>query len=120
MAELKIDASREAFEPGEVVEFSGSWQLDQVPQSIELRLLWYTSGRGGEDVSEEATCEIPPSQTGTHVWRLALPNEPYSFCGRLFSVNWVVELLVDGGELAAERAIVIGPGHKAIGQDARS
>ena len=52
MSPLNIDIENmnTAFEPGQMVRGQGQWRLDKEPGKAMLRLLWYTAGKGSEDV----------------------------------------------------------------------
>ena len=52
MNELKIlmRDERRNFRPGETVEGVAGWRLDKPPKMVELRLFWFTRGKGTEDV----------------------------------------------------------------------
>ena len=41
---------RASFVPGESVSGTATWELETDPQSIELRLFWYTTGKGDQDL----------------------------------------------------------------------
>ena len=38
------------FFPGETITGTVVWDLDQTPESMTLNLLWFTRGKGDEDV----------------------------------------------------------------------
>ena len=47
--------------------------------------------------------------SGGERFALQLPSGPYSFSGRLISLIWSLELLVDGGEEVTRRDLVMSP-----------
>ena len=75
-----------------------TWQVDDPPQSAELRLFWYTSGKGTQDVGNVETVVFQTPQThDDRTFSLTLPREPYSFSGKLISIVWALELIVEPG-----------------------
>ena len=97
MTELKIE--RTSFKPGETVEgavVGGS-------PSVEVRLFWYTEGKGTQDLEVVATAH--PDAEGR--FRLTLPPAPYSFSGRLISLIWAVEAV--GGDASPRVELLVSP-----------
>jgi hypothetical protein len=81
--------------PDETLELRGEWQLPSMPKVIEARLFWYTSGKGTEDVGIIATRPVAPAPSGSQSFKFRLPEAPYSFSGRLITIQWAVELVAD-------------------------
>jgi hypothetical protein len=80
------------FAPREVVEGTLQWRLGNQPQRIDVSLLWYTSGKGTQDVGAIETLAIEePNSVGQRDFAFTLPDGPYSFSGKLVSVAWAVE-----------------------------
>ena len=46
------------FKPGETIEGEVSWHLDDDAGAIEIRLFWYTDGKGSQDVEVNAEGRI--------------------------------------------------------------
>jgi hypothetical protein len=98
------------FKPGEFVEGRAAWQLDGEVDAIEVRLFWYTSGKGSQDVGVVRTVRIDrPEISGNREFSMRVPNGPYAFSGKLITLAWAIELVaVPGGE--SERLdLRIGP-----------
>ena len=97
MSSLRLETSglKTAFRPGEEVSGMAMWQLDKPPKTIEIRLFWYTSGKGTQDVGVVDTVRFdqPPQSHATR-FMTRMPAGPYSFSGRLVSVLWALELVV--------------------------
>ena len=53
-----------SFQPGDLVEGTVRWQFAEPPQEVELRLFWFTEGRGDQDLEVMAT--IPFANPGAH------------------------------------------------------
>jgi len=115
--ELKIllRDERRSFRPGETVEGVAGWRLDEPPKSIELRLFWFTRGKGTEDVSvvSQLRFEAPQLEEGRR-FSFTLPAEPYSFSGQLISLIWGLELVVEPGERSTRVEVVMSPTAREI------
>ena len=100
MSTLRIDLSGgpRGYKPGERIEGRVTWQVDAPPQSAELRLFWYTSGKGTQDVGNvDSTIFQTPQQNDDRTFSFTLPREPFSFSGKLISLVWALELIVEPG-----------------------
>jgi hypothetical protein len=97
---IDLDHDRRWYLPGENVTGRAVWNLEKPTEAMEIRLFWYTSGKGTEDVeivdSERAAAA---GSTGEKGFSLRLPPGPYSFSGSLITLSWALELvaLPDGG-----------------------
>lgn len=104
-----------AFVPGEVVEGTASWQLEKPAQSVELRLFWYTQGKGDQDVGVVATVPFPePALQDRRGFRISLPLGPYSFSGKLISLLWALEVVAEPGSRAGRLEIIVSPSRREI------
>lgn len=105
---LREDRTR--FSPGDHLEGAAGWQLDQPPQSVEVRLLWFTRGKGTEDAEVVDTVRFDqPQAADARPFTFQLPVAPYSFSGKLISLIWVVELVALPGKQAARVEFVLAP-----------
>jgi hypothetical protein len=111
MSTLTIDlGGRHAFTPGETIDGRVSWQADEAPESAELRLFWYTRGKGTQDVG--AVGSVPfatPQMNDSRSFALALPRDPFSFSGKLISIVWALELIVEPGSNVERQEFVMSP-----------
>jgi hypothetical protein len=108
-----LAGDRAAFRPGEAVAGAADWRLEAAPERVEVRLFWYTQGKGTQDVGivDRQTFERP-GQEASQGFRFRLPEGPYSFSGKLISLAWAVEVVAEaaGGEgEVARREIVVSP-----------
>lgn len=116
MSELRIELAggRTAFTPGEPLSGRASWRVEDQPSSVELRLFWYTSGKGTQDVGIVETMMLAsPRPQDRRDFTLPLPREPYSFSGKLISLAWAIELIVEPGGHVERREFVLS----ATGQE---
>jgi len=105
-----LTTERTAYGPGEEIRGTAAWSADKPPRQAEVRLFWHTEGKGTRDsaVAETVVLENPQAvDTRTFVCRA--PDFPPSFSGRLISLIWGVELVLDSGD-APFVELVIAPG----------
>lgn len=96
MNELRIemDGDRRWFLPGESLSGRVSWRLEDDAEAIELRLFWFTSGKGTEDVAIVESVRIEAAgKAGNREFSFSLPTGPYSFSGSLITLSWALELV---------------------------
>ena len=82
------------FKPGELIEGRASWHLDHEVDAIEIRLFWYTSGKGSQNVGiVRVLRDDAPDPSGHRDFSIRVPEGPYSFSGKLISLSWAIELV---------------------------
>ena len=116
MSELRLELAggRTAFKPGESLSGRVKWRVEGQPDSAELRLFWFTSGKGTQDVGIVHTMAFAgPRPEDQRDFSLPLPSEPYSFSGTLISLAWAIELIVEPGGHVERREFVLS----ATGQE---
>jgi len=113
---IKTRDNQANYIPGEILEGVISWQLDGVIEALELRLIWFTSGKGDTDVSVENTQRFnAPSLSGDSAFRFVLPTAPHSFSGQLISLTWALELVAIPGEESERCEFSLAPdGHEIM------
>ncbi|MDB6171591.1 MAG: hypothetical protein JWL59_902 [Chthoniobacteraceae bacterium] len=117
MSTLKIGVheGRTHFLPGEEVAGAVLWELDEPPKSAELRMIWFTRGKGTEEAEVVATQSFDHPQPGdTRKFNLKLPAAPYSFSGKLISLIWALELVIKPGKRFERLEITMAPGEHEI------
>jgi hypothetical protein len=117
MSDLKILLRDERlnYRPGETIEGVAGWRLDKPPKSVELRLFWFTRGKGTEDVGvvNQMNFSEPQLEEGRK-FSFTLPPEPWSFSGQLVSLIWALELVVQPDNQSTRVEIVMSPGGQEI------
>jgi hypothetical protein len=115
---VELDRVPPHYQPGETL--SGGWTLaahpDQPVRAVELSVLWYTDGKGDEDLGVHhferlSGDEGGPIAPGQPRWFAArLPRSPLSYDGVLVKVCWCVRVRVfwDGGEAVGEAPFRLG------------
>ena len=125
MATLEIETAdgRSEFAPGEELAGIVSWQFDKAPRAVELRLFWYTQGKGDDDAAVADTLRFePPAAQDVQEFRFALPEGPYSFSGKLISLRWALELVAEPSNDTARLDFTLSPTGREIllhGDDSR-
>jgi hypothetical protein len=112
MSTLRIDISggQRAYKPGATISGRVAWQVEEAPESAELRLFWYTSGKGTQDVETVGSVAFQtPQMNDDRTFSLTLPREPYSFSGKLISILWAIELIVEPGSNVQREELVMSP-----------
>lgn len=108
--EVTIPGGRTEFAPGEEIEAAAVWRLDETPDSLEVRLFWFTEGKGDRDTELVFAESIEPSASGHRTCRFVLPDlVPSSFSGKLISLLWAVELVAEPGERAGRVNLIVSP-----------
>jgi hypothetical protein len=117
MSQLKL-ATRDnqtVFRPGEEIQGAAGWQLDPPPKSVEVRLFWYTRGKGTEDAAIAQTVRFDhPKPEEARPFQFTVPEAPYSFSGKLISLIWALELVAEPGRESTRLELVVSPSGKEI------
>lgn len=112
---VEIEGGRRTFSPGETLTGHVSWTVDSDPKSVELRLFWYTAGKGTQNVGVEQTMPFDRPQRGDRRdFRMILPAAPYSCSGKLVSIIWALELIVEPSGLTERVDLTIAPGGNEV------
>lgn len=113
--EIALAGGTNAFLPGEVLQGTMRWRLDTAPAWVELRLFWYTEGKGTQDIGAGAVERVvQPGAHGEHPFALRAPELPPSCSGRLVSVRWALELVTSADDPVARAEVIIGPDRQEI------
>ena len=98
--EITTEYENRAFVPGDRLRGQVSWTDPgtEPAESAELRLFYYTAGKGTRDVEIVDSHQIPqPGQSGQFDYDFQLPEGPWSFSGKLVSIVWALEFQLDNG-----------------------
>ena len=116
---LRVQSLQAALEPGETLEFEYCIQRisAQLIDRLELSVIWYTEGKGSEDIGVHFFESHPRAELVKSALSqprnvsVRLPATPLSFEGRLFKIRWCIRLrlfLADGREKIAEQRFYLG------------
>jgi hypothetical protein len=112
---IEVVGGESGFEPGTPIEVDVAWDLERMPDAVELRVVWNTSGKGDTDVGVAGTERFvsPPPRDSRRV-AVTLPVAPYSFSGKLISLIWALELVALPQEESTRVEITIAPGGQEV------
>lgn len=116
---IRLDGNGRAYRPGETL--SGEYQLENVPpgevRAIEVSVLWYTEGKGDEDLAVHHFRRTAAEGTETVDFRqpghfsTVLPPSPLSYAGAILKIRWCVRVRVflgRGKEIVGQRDFQLG------------
>jgi hypothetical protein len=115
---LALQDHSRLYRPGEVL--AGQFSLEGVDaaevRAIELSVLWYTHGKGDEDMSVHFFERIEPDDDVIDYrqprrFSTVLPNSPLSYLGLIVKIAWCVRVrvfLVRGRELNLDVPFQLG------------
>jgi hypothetical protein len=104
-----------AFLPGETIEGTVAWHFATPVRTLELRLLWYTEGKGDQDVGVVESLPLAnPGMDEVRPFQIRLPAGPYSFSGRLISLVWALEVVAEPGGRAERLPVTVSPTRQEI------
>lgn len=108
--QIQIDGERSAFRPQEMIGGEISWSLPVAPTQVTLELFWRTRGKGIVDVEVVQSVQVKsPPATGQQRFDLKVPNDPYSFSGKLVSLLWGLRLIIHPSQEQAQVNLTISP-----------
>jgi len=120
MSELTISLNdeRTSFEPREELTGTAGWHIEPPPRVLELRLFWFTRGKGTEDAGLIETVRFEqPLAEEKRSFNLRLPDAPYSFSGKLISLVWALELVAEPTKKVTRLEIVLAPAGQQVRLD---
>jgi hypothetical protein len=113
--QIGLRENRDAFSPGDEITGAVRWELPEAPESAEVRLCWFTRGKGTEDSEIVESVPLDAPQAGdVRTFSFRAPPSPYSFSGRLISLIWCVELVIEPQEHFKRAEITIAPDGKEV------
>ncbi len=116
---IRLEGNGRAYRPGETL--SGEYRLESVPleevRAIEVSVLWYTEGKGDEDlavhhfhrIAVEGPDAVDLRQPGR--FSTVLPESPLSYTGAIVNIRWCVRVRVflgRGKEVVGQRDFQLG------------
>jgi hypothetical protein len=116
---IRLDGDSGHHRPGETL--SGQYWIESPDASqvkaVEASVLWYTEGKGDEDMAVHEFWRRDASDAETldarrpEPFSATLPNSPLSYHGHLITIRWCVRVRVfthRGKDLVSERAFLLG------------
>ena len=112
---LGLRENRTAFAPGETIAGAADWTWGEAPGEAEVRLCWLTQGKGTEDAELVETITFAnPRATDLRQFSFVAPAAPYSFSGKLISLIWAVEVVLQPDDLSERVEIIIAPDGREV------
>ena len=112
---LTVAEDRRGFAPLEVIRGTASWCLEAAPDSAEVRLFYFTRGKGSRDVRVVSTASLAnPLARDDRSFTFLAPEQPHSFSGRLITLVWALELVVEPGPRSCRVELVVAPAAREI------
>src|SRR5262245_22535261 len=95
---IQVRLEKEALAPGE--ELFGAFALEADPsaelETLELSVLWFTEGKGDEDLGVIHFQEWPRGEgfdrSRPHAFQALLPRTPLSYDGVIVKIHWAVRV----------------------------
>jgi len=110
MLTLELNEHPSELTPSQTVTGRVGWQLRKEPKKAALRLFWYTEGRGTQDVEIVEELELSPAEMSHEEnFSFTLPPQPYSFQGKLITLKWALELVIDKGKDVKRVDLIVSP-----------
>ena len=116
MIAIEFENNRTAFDSGERIAGLIRWsELSEPIEGTEVRLIWYTQGKGDPEVTIVEQQIFPTTlATGQSKFEFTAPDGPYSFSGKLISLIWAVEVIALPRRDSESVNIVIAPNGKEV------
>jgi hypothetical protein len=119
---LQLREPHRIFHPGDELECE--YQIDAIDpqeiQAVEASVLWYTEGKGDEDLSVHFFERRIPSDAEEgdlrplHRFRTVLPKSPLSYGGQILKIRWCARVrlfLKRGRELCFDQPFTMTAPH---------
>jgi hypothetical protein len=119
-----ITIERRDLRPHDTVSGRVTWALESEPRELELRLCWFTRGRGTEEARTVEALPLGDTTRGEKAFSFRLPAEPWSVNGTLVRIAWALEVVAKKSGALAMEEIVVAPDRREVAltevADARS
>ena len=113
---ISLERAIAEYRPGEPIRGRIEWSPEETSiQSLDVRLIWYTRGKGTRDVEVIAQQSLPAATAnGQQPFQFTAPRGPFSFSGKLISLVWAIEAIAKPGRDAERIDLEIAPEGKEI------
>lgn len=94
MIKIELAKHEASFVPAESIAGTVNWS-EAEGTSLEVRLIWYTVGKGDRDfelVASHLVSNFQPS--GREQFTFVAPTRPQSFSGKHISLQWAIEAII--------------------------
>lgn len=117
MPHLTIQLEREEadYAPGEPIAGMVTWDLEIPADEIAIGLTWRTSGKGDTEVGLAGEQQLAcASQQGSKRFHFPGIHGPYSFKGKLFTLEWRIQVTTGTAGASTQKRLTIAPSREAI------
>ena len=116
MITINLNQTPAGYAPGESIGGTVEWtELNAKTSRVEIRLIWYTEGKGDTDFAIiETITEDSPAPTGSKKFSFVAPTRPFSFSGKLISLIWAVEVVEFPSRDGAKETLTISSDRNEI------
>jgi len=111
---ITLENTAAAFQPFDEIRGTIAWTLEKAPKSLELRLFWFTSGRGTPEAAIIQVKSLPATARGSDSFSFPLPGSPYSVSGSLIKLTWALELVAEPTGQLALQEFTLAPGKQEL------
>ena len=113
---IELEDGKLNYKAGEEIRGWVEWETDEDIKGVEVRLFWYTKGKGTEDIGIAETAKFENcGLIGEENFSFKAPVEPYSFSGKLISLVWAIETVAEpGGECERVEIVISGTGEEVM------
>ncbi|MFT4627665.1 MAG: hypothetical protein ACI8PZ_006352 [Myxococcota bacterium] len=107
---ITVQLPQGSYAPGDMLDADVAWGDPGSKGEVLVTLLWYTVGKGTEDVVIVRQERFPTDgRAGRQRLAWPLPHEPWSFSGRLVGVTWALEASLEPRGEVHRLDFVLGP-----------
>ncbi|MFC4992024.1 hypothetical protein [Rubritalea tangerina] len=91
---ISLTHTSDSYLPGDTLHGQIHWPNATAPsQKVAVRLFWFTEGRGSQDLEIIDELQLTLSPHSPTEFHFTLPHFPFSFSGKLISLQWAVEAI---------------------------
>jgi hypothetical protein len=97
MNDLSVTLEHDRYTPGQNLFGEVTWSaVDERSQSLSIRLIWFTEGKGDRDYATVDSIDVPLEKDSRGIkFEFFLPHRPLSFSGKIIALKWAVEAVVN-------------------------
>ncbi len=107
---IEVQLAKQNYQPGETIEGKFVWKQTRKGILFDIRLIWFTEGKGTRDHMVFRSQRIEPKEVdGVKSFRFVAPDWPHSFSGQFISLRWAIEAVELPSEEATTVILVIAP-----------
>lgn len=110
MNSLTLIIPKDCYAPQSELAGQVEWSSKNRNETIEISLYWYTTGKGTQDieiVDEHVFDTVATS--GKKSFSFKLPDQPYSFSGKLITLSWAIEAKMTSQNTRDEFEFIMSP-----------